>query len=243
MNRALIALGAALALSMLVNAVALGRIVRGPDPAPARPIARPVQPPPAAGDLSEVLAEFRLLRSDLARRSEPGRPAGSPAFAPPPDLPRAAAADPEVARILADEEKLQGLWKDLVKLSRLGRSLSAAKYRELVTRVTAEFLGADPAAFHETAMAAFQGVERARREMDAAFVSLPEDLEPALRERREEEARERYLAQSRAALAPLDRHLGDLPAHERFRQQKSEWLDYLFEVRDTAVGETASQER
>lgn len=213
-----VALGVGLGASLLANVLAFARLGRAePRPLPARAAIPRAEERPAP-----VLPEVSL--PPVERREAPAVRAG---------LPAAALRDPAVAEILAREEKLEGLWSDLVRLSRLGRALEAGKYRELVCRVTAERLGLDAGTLQAAALDAVRDVDRVQREMEQAFLALPEDLEPSAFEAREEEIRKRYLDSRNAALGRLEVVLAGTPLASR----AGDWIDYLMEVKDTPPDE------
>jgi hypothetical protein len=219
-------LAAALACSLLVNAMTIHRLGRRAPEPPAMPAARVVDAPAPAGrepspvvDRTDaVLAELARLRREVAELR-----AGRPAELSAPPSPSAWEGD--LARVLAEQDRWQSLWSDLDKLSGARRSglIDEALHARGVVERTADFLGlAEPqrGAFIEAAREALRDVEKARAELEQAMRAEP-------RPPREESqaAFAAYRARQSAATERLSAQLDpSQPSQKQFSAQLAQWL-------------------
>lgn len=249
MNKTAGILAALLGVSVVVNAFAFvelgkarakqpGTISAGKSRAPdAAPHA--VSDAPVSADLTSIAAELRALRADVAALRDGksgttggGRPGiGEPAHpgkgVDAGDLPDSITSDPAVAKLLKEQEALNKLWGDLGKLSQLQKSLGDEKHRQLVMKLTAEFLGLDGSAkagFETAANQMMAELDAAAKTMQDAYKTIPYDQkDPQAWQRHYEEVQKRYNESRKAAESRLDAYLTNSPRHEQFKSQLQTW--------------------
>lgn len=225
MGRVTWTLAAALACSLLVNAMMVHRLGRRAPGTSAPPAARSVdvpaapgrEPSPAVDRTDAVLAELARLRREVAELRA-GRPAE-------PSAPSPAAWEGDLGRVLAEQDRWQSLWTDLDKLSGARRSglIDEALHARGVVERTADFLGlSEPqrGAFIEAAREALRDVDRARAELEQAMRAEPRPT------REESQAvfgtyRARQTAATERLAAQLD---PSQPSQKQFSAQLSPWL-------------------
>jgi hypothetical protein len=242
-----------LGVSLLVNGLALAQLARGRAPEPkarpaggsaANPSAAPSAdaPVPASADLAGVLAELRQLRREVsalrdgkAASHDPATPGRAPGLKSPADddheLPASIANDPAVAKLLAEQEALGRLWKDLGKISGLKKSLGDEKYLQLVNKSTAEFLGLDAssrAGFESAAQQMMAELDAATKAMQEGYKGIAYDQkDPSAWQRHYSELTKRYNESRKAAESRLDPYLGTSARHQQFKQNLQTWAWYV----------------
>jgi hypothetical protein len=241
-------LAALLGVSVVVNAFALVELGKARAKQPGTISAGKSRAPdagshgtsdaPVSADLSSIAAELKALRNDVAalREGKPapagGRPGIGDASHPGKgidagDLPDSITSDPAVAKLLKEQEALNKLWGDLGKLSQLQKSLGDEKHRQLVMKLTAEFLGLDASAktgFETAANQMMAELDTAAKTMQEAYKQIPYDQkDPQAWQRHYEEVQKRYNESRKAAESRLDAYLTNSPRHEQFKTQLQTW--------------------
>lgn len=248
-----LALGGALAISVLLNMVLAGKVSRldeaetGPR-SRARETAVPARngsPIPAASEGSNalLLQEIRQLRREVAElkgqaaSEEAGSsPAAVVAADAPSDLPAWILNDPVVAGALAERtaarQASRKYWWDLERVGDLKSSIGLGKARELGAKLTAEYMGLDAgtqSSFVAAALQAAQELDRAyaeRRDAEAKLKAEVPDKEA--RKRLESEVDARYDEQRRTSLARLEPFFTSDPRHQEIRGRLTgRWWDYM----------------
>lgn len=249
MRKSTLVLGALLGISALVNILALSRLSQRPD-APAKSDRK--SSGAVAGsreaekvyisdnaDTRAILKELREMRAELASLKGGGSADSDlasadgvqPRVAGGSDLPAAVRDDPALMELMREQEALGKLWKDLGKLWGLQKSLGDAKYKDLVLKVTSDFLQIDPgqaAAFASAAERMQQELEAAMKEYQEAYKGITWDQnDKESWQRVYKELSDKYQARQKQAMSQLDGLLGDSPRHKQFREQAATWAYYL----------------
>lgn len=248
MRKSTLVLATLLGVSALVNVLALSRLSSKPDaPKPDRKNAATS----AVGgsketvyvgdnaDTRAILKELREMRAEIAQIKSGGgtdladvdgvQPRGAQGAGS--DLPAAVRDDPALVELMREQEALGKLWKDLGKLWGLQKSLGDQKYKDLVLKVTADFLQIDPGqaqAFASAAERMQQELEDAMKEYQEAYKGItwdPNDKDQW--QRTYKELSDRYQARQKQAMAQLDGLLGNSPRHQQFKEQAATWAYYL----------------
>ncbi len=242
------ALGVLLGVSVLVNGLTFAALTKLRAKQPAAPSAKSrgdsaatpsTADGPVAADNSEILKELRALRGEVASiregrgSSSTAHPGGSnpPGVTDTSDLPPSVTGDPAVAKLLAEQEALNKLWKDLQKVSALQKSLGDEKYRQLVTKMTAEFLGLDAStrpAFETAATQMISELDAAAKAMQESYKTITYDQkDPGSYQRQYSEITKRYNESRKAAESRLDPYFTTAARHTQFKQNLQTWGWYL----------------
>ncbi len=222
MKIATLTLGLALGFSLLVHAVTYYRMNRpAPEAAIARPAARAIPAPPPREPEPIILAPREVSHPTTTSAV----PAPTPMKAAPAPAP---ARDPELTRILAEQDRWNSLLSDLGKLStaRRHQMIGDERYAQGVIELTADFLSMrEPqrSAFMESAQVVVAELERARRELELV---LRADPRPAREQM--QAAAAKYRAVQGAAQERLTAQL-DLqqPQQKQFGMQLPQWMRSL----------------
>jgi len=251
-----LALGAALIASLAFNLVLSRRSAPEDDPSEDRPRGReavstivPASWPGPAGraapnaDSSQLLAEIRQLRADLAaaRGTSLSVPASTASERPPvrkaaDELPPAIALDPVIMNALAERDATRQassrFWRDLDRVYEVKDAIGVAKFREVMSRLTADFLGLDATggiAFVTASTQAADELDRAeteRKETDAKLRASVVDRDT--RKRLEEGMDSRHAEQRQAAVARLEPYLRGTPFQPDLKGKSgNRWMEYL----------------
>ncbi len=251
-----LAIGAALVASLAFNLVLYRGSTQKDDPSEERPRGReavsptvPISSPAAAGraapmaDSGQLLAEIRQLRADLAAtRGTPfSTPPSTPGEKPPSrkvadELPPAIALDPVIMNALAERDATRQassrFWRDLDRVLEVKDAIGVVKFREVMSRLTADFLGLDGSggtAFVSASTQAADELDRAegeRKEMDAKLRASAADRET--RKRLEEGMETRYVEQRQAATGRLEPYFRGTPFQLDLKGKSgSRWMEYL----------------
>lgn len=215
-----ISLAMALGFSLLVHAVTLYRMNRpAPEAAVARPAVRAVAAPTPREPESIVMTPQEIPE-----------PAGAPVApvpmeAVPSPIP---ARDPELTRILAEQDRWNALLADLGKLAsaRRHQMIGDERYAQGVIEFTADFLSMrEPqrGAFIESARIVVADLERARGEMELVMRADPRPAREQM-----QAAAAKYRAVQGAAQERLTAQL-DLqqPQQKQFGMQLPQWMRSL----------------
>ena len=249
MTKLCAALGVLLGVSILVNGLTFAELSKLRSKQPGAPTAKSrtdsaaapsATDGPVAADNSEILKELRALRSEVASiREGRGSATGGthsnghnpPGVTDTNDLPPSVTGDPAVAKLLAEQEALNKLWKDLQKVSGLQKSLGEEKYRQLVTKMTAEFLGLDDAhksGFETAAGQMISELDAAAKAMQEAYKTMTYDQkDPNSYQRQYAEVTKRYNEARKTAESRLDPYLTTSGRHQQFKQNLQTWGWYL----------------
>lgn len=251
-----LALGAALIASLAFNLVLYRDSAQEVDPSEERSRGReavsttvPSSLPATSGraaptaDSSQLLAEIRQLRADLAasRGSSSSAPVSTPGEKPPvrkaaDELPPAIALDPVIMNALAERDATRQassrFWRDLDRVYEVKDAIGVVKFREVMSRLTADFLGMDGSggtAFVSASTQAADELDRAeieRKETDAKLRGSVADRDT--RKRLEEGMETRYLEQKQAAIGRLEPYLRGTPFQLDLKGKSgSRWVEYL----------------
>jgi hypothetical protein len=174
MNRTALALGAILALSLLVNILAMSRLsgMRGEldeIKKRARPAAEKTAGPATAPDdrIDQLAAEVARLRTEIARGKGAAAPAG-----PGPAAPAPATTNPRVNDALADAETYDLFWSNVKKLAKHAEGMDEQEYRGLVFEASAEFLAIDRASLAAAAEQMIKEMAEAQKAYQAEWREL-----------------------------------------------------------------------
>jgi hypothetical protein len=241
-------LGLLLGVSVLINGLTFVELSKLRAKSPVATKSRPGDPTsaapsiasdaPIAADNGAILNELRQLRSDVAALRDGKGSSGSPVHAPGQpgaadlsDLPPSVASDPAVAKLLAEQEVLNKLWKDLGKLSALQKSLGDEKYKQLVMRMTGDFLGLDAAAragFEAASAQMMSEYESATKTLQDATKTMTYDQkDPGVYQRQYAELMKHYNDSRKIAETRLDSYLTSAPRHQQFKQNLQTWGWYV----------------
>ena len=182
-----LALTALLAASLLVNVMTLKRISNEDAPRVAakkngtvangngHATAAADEPAPVVtGDkMDHLIHEVARLRREVADLRESAPATGAAAASKPAasSAPLAPPRDPEIAAILAEQDRFTQFWADLGKLSGARKQLDEARYLQATFDSTADFLGlAEPqrSQFAETTKLAIADLDRVNKEYQEA---------------------------------------------------------------------------
>lgn len=251
-----LALGATLVASLAFNLVLFRRSASEEDPSGDRVRVRegvstsvPASLPGPAGratsvaEASPLLAEIRQLRADLAaaRGTLPSTPSSTSNDRPPArkvadELPPAIAQDPVIMSALAERDATRQassrFWRDLDRVYEVKDAIGVVKFREVMSRLTADFLGLDATgaiAFVTASTQAAEELDRAdveRKETDAKLRTSAVDRET--RKRLEEGMDTRHAEQKQAAIARLEPYLRGTPFQLDLKGKSgNRWMEYL----------------
>lgn len=229
-------LGGLLAVSVMLNLVALTRLkgVEKVEPAPVRPAGTTrTAPAPSAAVAAPSLPGLPAAATPVVPAS-PAPPTG--AVDPEPQAFSAITSDPQVAAVLEAQAEHGRLWRDLDRVFKARDRLDEAKYLGTVMEATTEFLrlpAPQRPLFAQTARTAAEEVARARADHEAAKQSLPpkDKTNPAAYEayRLQKDALDRRLEERSRAAAEVVKgrlDLGD-PRHAEFASRLDRWLRNL----------------
>jgi hypothetical protein len=246
MKKLTLLLAAALGVSLLINVMTFQRLSKGDAPRPAAkkngngnghaPMAGDDEPAPVVtGDKMDYLIhEVAKLRREVADMKASG-PAAAAAPSKPasnPSTPAAPARDPEIAAILAEQDRFNQFWGDLGKLSGARKQLDDARYVQAVLDSTADFLGlAEPqrSQFTETARLSIADLQKANKDYQEASKTIQWDK--ANPKQSQEQWNAVNKAYKDAQAAAYDRIKSQLdssqPRQKQFMGQVDSWARYI----------------
>ena len=246
-----LALGAALLASLAFNLVLFRSSSLEEGPRGREPVSTsvPASSPGPAGraapmlDSSPLLMEIRQLRADLAaaRGASPSAPSPTATERPPSrkiaeEFPPAIAQDPVIMSALAERDATRQasskFWRDLDRVYEVKDAIGVVKFREVMSRLTADFLGLDATgaiAFVTASTQAAEELDRAeldRKETDAKLRASAVDRET--RKRLEEGMDTRYAEQKQVAIGRLEPYLRGTPFQLDLKGKSgNRWMEYL----------------
>jgi hypothetical protein len=248
-----LALAAALAVSLAFNLAfyrrsaaedaapeAKPRATSSTGPSPSLPAAAPAS---TSGHSSQLLAELRQLRAELA--ASRGTPSTSPSASAserpalrkaPEEFSPAIAQDPVVMNALAERDLTRQassrFWRDLDRVYEVKDAIGVPKFREVMARLTADFLGLNASTADSFVFASTQAVqeldraEADRKETEAKLKAVATDRDT--RKRLEDGMETRYAEQKQSAYARLDPFLrGTMFQLDQKGKQGGRWMEYF----------------
>jgi hypothetical protein len=228
MKIATVSLAMALGLSLMLHAVTFHRLNRPAPEAAVRPQAgRSAAPASRTVDADRTtVVDLDGVRTEATDRTPAPTAAGASSTVPPPAAPTP--RDPELTRILAEQDRWNDLLADLGKLSaaRRQRLIADERYAKGVVEMTADFMSMhEPqrSAFIDAARAVLTDLEQARREMEQVMRAEPRPTREQMQAVAATYRGRQTAAQDRLA-AQLD---AAQPLQQQFSMQLPQWLRSL----------------
>ena len=244
MAKLALALSAFLGVSLLVNVMTFKRLSNGEAPrtapkkngtAPAPALVNDAPAPVVTGDKTDhLIRELATLRREVAelKAASPSTATKSPPAGVAPSTP---ARDPEIAAILAEQDRFTQFWGDLGKLSTARKQIEENRYVQAVIDSTAQFIGlVEPQASHfsESAKAAIVELERANKEYQEAGKTIVHDrTNPKLYQEQWNAVNKRYKEAQAAATDLVKAQLDASQSRQKqFMSNLDGWFRYLAPV-------------